>query len=414
MRFDIDSYTEVLDTITRNKTRSLLTGFGVFWGLFMLLFMMGFGDGIKSVLSENFAGFASNTCITVSRNTTMPYKGLKEGRYWRQQVGDLERLRAMVPELDVITPVVSVYSSSATFGELSADCSVKGLDPQYAQIETPSIKYGRYLNKVDMEYKRKVCVIGKKVYEDLFPDGDDPCGNFIKIGPVYYQIIGVDFNQGNISINGSADRTVAIPFPLAQQLYNRGDVIDLICMTGKPGTTMSTLEPTIREVMARGHSFDPADKDAMMLINTEQIFMLVDNIFKGVSILIWLIGLGTLLAGAIGVSNIMMVTVKERTIEIGIRRAIGATPKDILTQIMAESIALTLVSGMFSIIFSVMILSVGGILVSAAFDTSVSLQISFGLAVGATFLLIALGLLAGLAPALRAMGIKPVDAMRDE
>lgn len=414
MRFDIDSYTEVLDTITRNKTRSLLTGFGVFWGLFMLLFMMGFGDGIKSVLSETFEGFANNTCITVSSNTTMPYKGLKEGRYWRQQVGDIERLRAMVPELDVITPVVSVYSSNATFGELAADCSVKGLDPQYAKIETPSIKYGRYLNKVDMEYKRKVCVIGKKVYEDLFPDGGDPCGNFIKIGPVYYQIIGVDYNQGNISINGSADRTVAIPFPLAQQLYNRGDVVDLICMTGKSGTAMSEIEPKIREVMARGHSFDPEDKDAMMLINTEQIFMLVDNIFKGVSILIWLIGLGTLLAGAIGVSNIMMVTVKERTIEIGIRRAIGATPRDILTQIMAESIALTLVSGMFSIIFSVMILSVGGMLVSAAFESSVSLQISFGLAVGATVLLVVLGIIAGLAPALRAMGIKPVDAMRDE
>lgn len=414
MRFDLDSYTEVLDTITRNKTRSLLTGFGVFWGLFMLLFMMGTGDGVRKLLYENFEGFAMNTCIMVSNTTTMPYKGMKEGRYWQLEQNDLKRLPALIPELELVTPVVSMYNSSAIYGDLTSDCSVKGLLPEYSRIETPQIKYGRYINQVDVELKRKVCVIGKTVYKNLFSNGEDPCGKYIKIGPVYYQVVGVDFSSGNISINGSADKSISVPLPLAQQLYNRGKNVDLICMTAKEGVVMSSLEDRIREVMGRAHSFDPEDKDALVLVNTEQLFSLVDNIFKGINFLIWLIGLGTLLAGAIGVSNIMMVTVRERTTEIGIRRAIGATPRDVLTQIMAESVGLTFVSGMMSILFSVFVLYVGGIIGTNVWGSEVNLQISFGLAIGAIFLLMALGLLAGLAPALRAMEIKPVDAMRDE
>lgn len=410
MKFDLDSYHEILDTLTRNKSRSLLTGFGVFWGLFMLLFMLGGGNGVKELLAKNFEGFATNTTIIASDRTSKPYKGMKEGRWWSLQQKDVERLKTLVPELEVVTPMVSVWGGSAVNGVLTADCNIKGVAPEYSKVETPKMKYGRYLNSVDMEQNRKVCVIGERVYKDLFPDGGDPCGTFIQVGPCYYQIVGVDFNSGNISIQGSADRAVSIPLTLAQTLYHRGSDIDLLCMIGRPGVKMSDVEDRIRSVIAHEHMIDPTDEQAIFLLNTEELFAIVDNLFKGLDILIWLIGLGTLLAGAIGVSNIMMVTVKERTVEIGIRRAIGATPKDILGQVMAESVVLTLVAGMLSIMFTVLVL--------AAFEMGSGgeavFQIGFGTAVVAALLLAALGVAAGLAPASRAMSIKPVDAMRDE
>ena len=226
--------------------------------------------------------------------------------------------------------------------------------------------------------------------------------------------MGVDFSSGNISINGSADQTVSIPLPVAQKIFHRGNNIDMLCVTGKSGVRMSQLEDRMRQILARRHSFDPTDKQAVFIINTEQIFSIMDNLFTGLNFLIWLIGLGTILAGIIGVSNIMMVTVRERTTEIGIRRAIGATPKDILSQIIMESIALTLVAGSFGIVFSVLMLQLTQVIVNNMPNMSANFQIGFWTAIIAALLLTVLGVIAGLAPASRAMAIKPVDAMRDE
>lgn len=410
MRFDLDSYREITDSLLRNKRRSILTGFGIFWGLFMLLFMLGGGDGLKAMLEKNFEGFATNTTIIVSDLTSKPYKGFKEGRYWDLTIDDLDRLQMMVPELRDVTPVISRWGQNAVNGDNTANANVKGVDSKYARIEAPKLKYGRYINEIDVSHGRKVCVIGKRIYTSLFPDGGDPCGTFIKVGSIYFQVIGVDYNSSNISINGRADETIAIPIPVAQTLYRMGDRVSMICMTGKTGVQMSTMEDRIRTVMARQHQFDPEDEQALFVLNTEQMFAIMDNLFKGVNFLIWLVGLGTLLAGAIGVSNIMMVTVKERTTEIGIRRAIGATPSEVLSQILSESVALTIVSGLMSIVFTVMLLNGLETIVKDGTD----FQITFGTAVAASLFLVVLGAVAGLAPALRAMRIKPVDAMRDE
>ncbi len=410
MRFDLDSYREITDSLLRNKRRSILTGFGIFWGLFMLLFMLGGGDGLKAMLEKNFEGFATNTTIIVSDLTSKPYKGFKEGRYWDLTIDDLDRLQMMVPELRDVTPVISSWGQNAVNGDNTANANVKGVDSKYARIEAPKLKYGRYINEIDVSHGRKVCVIGKRIYTSLFPDGGDPCGTFIKVGSIYFQVIGVDYNSSNISINGRADETIAIPIPVAQTLYRMGDRVSMICMTGKTGVQMSTMEDRIRTVMARQHQFDPEDEQALFVLNTEQMFAIMDNLFKGVNFLIWLVGLGTLLAGAIGVSNIMMVTVKERTTEIGIRRAIGATPSEVLSQILSESVALTIVSGLMSIVFTVMLLNGLETIVKDGTD----FQITFGTAVAASLFLVVLGAVAGLAPALRAMRIKPVDAMRDE
>ena len=409
-RLDIDTFREIGDSLFRNKRRTLLTGFGIFWGLFMLLFLVGGGNGLKQMLSMNFEGFATNTIVIISSNTSKPWKGMKEGRYWQLDRKDVERLRTLVPELDVVAPLVSNWGQTATYKGNSSSVSIKGISGDYHKVEAPVLKYGRTISEADVEQERKVCVIGKRVYNDLFPEGDDPCGRYIQVGSVFLRIIGVDYSSGNISINGSASESVMMPFSVAAQLYKRGNTVDIICMTGKKGVKMSTLEGRIRSILSREHLFDPTDDQAVMVLNTEQLFSIVDNLFRGVNFLIWLVGIGTLLAGAVGVSNIMMVTVRERTVEIGIRRAIGAVPRDILSQIIWESVALTLAAGSAGIVFSVLILNV----VEALTKHQAAFQISFWTAILAALLLSVLGVLAGLAPALRAMKIKPVDAMRDE
>ena len=409
-RFDFDTFREIGDSLFRNRRRTILTGFGIFWGLFMLLFLVGGGTGLKQMLSANFEGFASNTMVLISSNTSKPYKGMKEGRFWQLNRKDVERLQLLMPELDVVAPIVSNWGQTAYYKGNTASPSIKGVSGNYHKIEAPVIKYGRTISDADVEQERKVCVVGKRIYNDLFPQGGDPCGEFVQVGSVFLQVIGVDFSTGNLSINGSAADALLVPFSVAAQLYQRGDKVDLICLTGKKGVKMSTLENRVRSIMAREHIFDPTDEQALMLLNTEQVFSIVDNLFRGVNFLIWLVGIGTLLAGAVGVSNIMMVTVRERTVEIGIRRAIGAVPRDILSQIIWESVALTLAAGSAGIVFSVLLLNV----VEALTKHQAAFQISFWTAILAALLLGVLGVLAGLAPALRAMKVKPVDAMRDE
>ena len=409
MRFDIDSLRETADSLTRNRRRTILTGFGVFWGLFMLLFMIGGGQGLKGLLEQNFGGFASNTIVLISSNTSKPYKGLPEGRYWEFTRTDIDRLKQMVPELDVVSPMISGWGSTVEYGEYSTSAAIKGVSADYCKIEQPKLRYGRYINQTDINMERKVCVIGRRVYQSLFPDGGDPCGKFVKYGDLYFRIVGVDMSSSNISINSNSSYSIIIPETLAATIYNRGNVVDIICVTAKGGIHTSVLEPRIRSIIARQHSFDPEDLEAMQILNTEEVFMLVDNLFRGLNFLIWLVGLGTLLAGCIGVSNIMMVTVKERTTEIGIRRAIGAMPGEILTQIIMESVALTLAAGTAGIVFAVFLLNIFQKIASDA-----QFLISFNTAIMAALLLAVLGAVAGLAPALRAMAVKPVDAMRDE
>ena len=414
MKIDIDTYREILDTLTRNKTQSLLTGFGVFWGVFMLVALIGGGAGLKELLSNNFAGFATNSAIVFAQPTTKPCDGFRKGREWNMEYKDVERLRAQVPELDVVSPVISMWQRTVVFGDKKTTASVKGLLPEYARVEEPSLYYGRYLNQMDMAQRRKVCVLGKKVYKSLFPGGGDPCGQLVRIDSMYFNVVGVDYSSGNMSINGSAEESVVVPLTLMQQAYNMGSEVHLICVTGKPGVTMSRITQHIRGVIARAHHVDPMDEKAVSVFNTEVMFGMVDSLFKGVNFLIWLVGIGTLLAGAIGVSNIMMVTVRERTTEIGIRRAIGATPRMILSQIVSESIVLTAVAGMSGILLAVIILQMLEVGNTTDGIASAHFQVGFWTALGAVALLSVLGVLAGLAPAARAMSIKPVDAMRDE
>ena len=289
--FDTDTFREILDSILRNRSRSLLTGFGVFWGVFMLMLLTGGGQGLKDLLVQNFEGFAQNTCIVATSATTKPYKGFKKGRTWDLEYADVDRLKAMVPELETVSPSVSLWGKSVTRDEnTSSRAVVKGARADYANIETPKIKYGRWLNDADNLQERKVCVIGKRVYEELFPEGGSPLGERISIDGSYYTVIGVDWRDSNgISINGSASDAVTIPINQARRAYNLGNTVHLLCFTAKEGITMSDVTPRVRDIIARQHYIDPTDEQAMFLLNTQLIFGIVDNLFKGINFLIWLI-----------------------------------------------------------------------------------------------------------------------------
>jgi len=414
MRIDIDRYREILDTITRNKARSFLTGFGVFWGIFMLVGLIGGGQGLQELLGNNFKGFATNSGIIFPQSTTKPYHGFRKGRSWDLTYRDIDRLKAQIPQLDLVTPMLSAWGSNASYKDKKVSCTFKGMRPDYVNIEAPQLYYGRYINEMDATQSRKVCVIGKKIYKTLFPEGGNPCGQRIRVDSAYYQVVGVDYAAGNMNINGNAQESITVPITLIQKAYNRGQNVDLLCMTAKPGESISKLSPRVKEVLAKAHDIHPDDEQAIIIINTEVMFGMMNSLFSGVNFLIWLVGIGTLLAGAIGVSNIMMVTVRERTTEIGIRRAIGATPRMILSQIISESIVLTAVAGMSGILFAVLILEMLEMANTSDGIVGAHFQISFWMAIGAVILLSILGILAGLAPAIRAMSIKPVDAMRDD
>lgn len=414
MRFDIDRFREIIDTLTRNKTRSFLTGFGVFWGVFMLVALLGGGQGLKELLQSNFEGFATNSAIIFAQPTTKPYAGFRKERQWNMVYNDVERLKRQVPELETVSPMLSHWGGNATHGDKKTECTMKGVMPDYRNVEAPLLFYGRFINDMDIQNNRKVCVIGKRVYKELFPGGGDPCGQRICVDNIYYDVVGVDYSAGNMNINGRSETSVVVPFTMMQKAYALGDNVHLMCVTAKPGITMSSITQKMRSVIAKAHQIDPTDEKAITVFNTEVMFGMLDNLFSGVNFLILLVGIGTLLAGAIGVSNIMMVTVRERTIEIGIRRAIGATPKNILGQIITESVILTAVAGMSGILFAVMILEMLELGNTTDGIVAAHFQVQFWTAVGATILLAVLGVLAGLAPAVRAMSIKPVDAMRDE
>ena len=417
MRIDSDQWSEIFDSLSRNKLRSFLTAFGIFWGILMLVLLMGGGRGLESMLGQVFTGFASNAGFVASMNTTKPYKGLKEGRSWSLDLKDIDRVKSSVPEVDVCTGTSNHWGSSAVKGDQSLSVSLSGIFPEYYEIDNPRIKVGRRLNDIDVMKNRKVCVVGARIVETLFPGKTDACGEKIQIDGITYTIVGQSGRSGDgISLNGNPLTTVEIPFTTLCRAYGRSDKIEMLCVTARKGFKMSEVQEKIGALVRNAHSVHPADKQAVLFINTEAVFTVMDDLFNGISILVWMIGLGTLLSGAIGVSNIMMVTVKERTTEIGIRRAIGATPTDILQQILSESMTLTLIAGLSGITFSVLILQLVEKIVHTNNDalSNATFQISFWLAIGASIIIALLGIAAGLGPAFRAMKIKPVDAMREE
>ena len=311
-QFDLDTWEEILVTITRNKTRSLLTAFGIFWGIFMLISLLGGAKGMQETLSLQFKGFATNSGFMGTNQTSKAYRGFQQGRYWDLENKDVERILRNVEGADVVTPTLARWGVNIVYNEQKISGTLKGLYPIYSQIEEPLITQGRYLNDMDVRDNRKVCIIGKQIYESLFPGGENPCGKYIEINGIYYQVIGVNMGTGNVSIQGNTETSVIIPFSTMQNNYNFGQKVQMIAYIARKGYAISEVEKDIARIVKQAHLIHPDDDQALVQLNAEVLFGMMDNLFSGIRILGWMVGLGTLLAGAIGVSNIMMVT-SERT-----------------------------------------------------------------------------------------------------
>jgi putative ABC transport system permease protein len=418
--FDVDRWVEIWVTITRNKTRSLLTSFGVFWGILMLVILLGSGNGLKNGIMKNVEGFSTNSAFFFSERTGEPYKGYKKGRYWQMRNRDLEAIQQRVKGVRYLSPMIMQWGgqNNVVKGQKSGTYNVRGVYSQYFQIETPNLLAGRLLNEIDMLDKRKVCVIGSSVREDLFGQEEDPIGQYIRVNGIYYQVVGViDPKAKGINIGGRVDQSIMTPFKTLQQTSNQGDKFWFLCATADNNYPCDKMVEDIKDVLRSQNEISPTDEQAISSITIAKQFETFELLFTGINALVWLVGIGTLLAGVIGVSNIMMVTVRERTREIGVRRAIGAKPIDIISQIMSESLLLTSIAGLLGLSTGVFLLDI----VNKALMNGNSEDVFFsdvgihiGTAVTATFILLISGLLAGLIPAWRAMQIKAIDAIREE
>lgn len=409
--FDIDNWKEITATLSRNKTRTFLTAFGIFWGTAMLSLLWGGSKGLQDVLSRNFAGLSANTAICFTNKTTMPYKGYAKGMVWSLTQTDIENVRNRVPEIDALSGVSS-RSTTAVYRDHSKATQVQGVEEQYTKIFTPVIYEGRFINESDEREMKKVCVIGKALANEIFGN-ESPVGKFIALNNIYYRIVGVAGQLSEVDMNGKIDEMFIIPHSTLRQTYNMGQNVDMFMLTAKRGYKPADLIPRIHRIIRANHPIHPEDKQALQFFDISEMFETVDNMFTGVDILVLFVGFSSLLAGIIGVGNIMWIIVKERTQEIGIRRALGAKPRDIIVQILSESVVLTTIAGIAGICFAVLVLSVVADQTTVGDDVP-RFQLSFthAMIILATFL--TLGTAAGIIPALKAMHIKPIEALNDK
>jgi putative ABC transport system permease protein len=421
--FDRDRWQEIYSTLSKNKVRTALTAFGVFWGIFMLVIMLGSGNGLKNGVTEGFKDFATNSFFTWTQRTSMPYKGFKEGRGFNYNNADIEAIIENVPEADIVAPRNQLGNyggnNNVNYGLKTGSFSIYGDYPEIFEIQSYAITEGRKLNYTDQKEKRKIAVIGQQVKKVLFGDSITPLGKNIEINGVFFQVVGV-FRSSQNSDRGEEDAsTIFVPFSTFQSAFNYGDIVGWFAITSKPEYKVSIIEDKVIALLKDRHSIHPDDRQAIGHFNLEKEFDKMNGLFTGIEVLVWVVGIGTLLAGVIGVSNIMLIIVRERTNEIGIRRAIGAPPSDIIGQIILESVVLTTLAGYTGLVLGIGILE----MVSQAIASStgpdntgmfMNPEISLPVALRALAILIVSGALAGLIPAFRAVKIKPVDALRAE
>jgi len=419
--FDFDGLKEIWQTIARNKTRSLLTAFGVFWGVFLLVVLSSTGNGFENGMMRQVEGVTPNTGLFFTGTTSEPYKGYQKGRSWSMNMSDLKAIKDNYPDIVAISPESSVWTSedkNVVFGNRSGSYTVKGVMPEYNYIMKSRILQGRFINDADIANHRKVCLLGKRAYEELFDKGEDPLGKMVRVNGLYFQVVGiVSTYNSSVQINGSPDESVVLPFTTMQQLFSKGEDINFFVMAASDNASISDLEEKVAQLLKQRHDIAPDDKTAVNSFNLEEVFKMFKGLFIGIHILIWIVGLGTLLSGIIGVSNIMLVTVKERTREIGVRRAIGAKPKSIIKQVLSESLLLTTLAGLVGLCLGVGIMAIVAMITSNMPSDNMMFQdpnMSFKAAVFATVIVILSGLLAGVLPAWRAIQIKAIDAIREE
>lgn len=418
--FDPDLWKEIVSALKQNRLRSFMTAFGVFWGIFMLIIMSGAGRALENGMLEGVKGFATNSAFFWTERTSKPHEGFQRGRRWEYKNEDIEYIRQNVREVEYLSPRLFGWSQTGdntVRGERSGTFNVYGDYPDYFKIDRWTPLQGRLLNEIDVLRKRKVCVIGERVLEVMFAPGENPIGEYLKLSGVYFQVVGVVHPETRINIGGGKkEETIILPFSTMQTTYNYGNVIHFFSVTAKPWSSVSKMEEKLKNVLKERHKIAPDDMQAVGSFNVEAEFRKFSALFLGIQILTWIVGIGTLMAGVIGVSNIMLVIIKERTQEIGIQRAIGATPGKIILHIVAESVFLTVMAGYIGLSLGVGLLELLNQFLESAGDEVFfrNPQVNLGIALSSLTVLVISGILAGLVPARRAIRVKPIEALRDE
>lgn len=417
--FDRDTWDEIFESISKNRTRTIITTIGVFWGIFIYIALAGSAKGLENGFEDAFSGRSKNSMGVWVQRTSIPYKGFEEGRFPVFKLADVDYLKNRIPEIQYIAPGLQAgaFTGSPPLvvrGIKSDFFNVFGNFPVYADISVVKIfDGGRYINDEDIKYERKVAVIGEGTQERLFDQGEDPIGKYIRINDVNFKIVGVTkFQQGS---GFGSDSDITIPYTTFAKLYNRGDEFGFMFIAGYDYVNPNYLEEVVMTNLKVLKNVSPKDDRAFGSFNIGSLFESIIKFTKGMVFLSLVVGIATIFAGVIGIGNIMLIAVKERTNELGIRRALGATPSEVKIQIVLESVFLTIIAGIIGIIVGALLLFMINLgtanLENFPFtNPTVPITIVFG----AFITMISLGTLIGLIPAERAVSIKPIEALREE
>jgi len=410
--FDWDKWQEIFETMKKNKLRTFLTGFSVAWGIFMLIILLGSGNGLENGVRKEFEGDATNTLWINPGQTSVAYKGLKAGRTIQFTNEDHDLVKKEIPHIDKISGRINVWQNNTiSYKKEYGNFDIIACHPGYGYYETLDVLSGRFINDDDIKDFRKVVIISIIVRDALFK-GEDPMGKFIHVSGIPFKVTGVFSDVG-----GDRDmQRVYVPLSTAQRIFNYGNKIANLSIVTKDIDVEESqaMAEKIRQTIAQSHKFDPTDQRAVGVWNNLEQFKQFLNLFASIRLFIWIIGIGTIIAGVVGVSNIMMIVVKERTQEIGIRKALGATPWSIVSLILLESVLITSFAGYIGLVMGVGLLE----LISPVFESSDTFfknpEVNISVALGATVVMIVSGMLAGFVPARKAARIQPIEALRYE
>lgn len=411
----IDALQEILYTLRQNKLRTALTAFGVFWGIFMLILLLGAGRGMQNGVIDSFADNALDTIIIWSGSTSVAYQGQGLGRHIGYTDDDIEAIRHNIDDLRFVTGANSMGQGTVVFENKTGFFDVYGIDEKYFQIrDQVPIPSGRTVNFLDEAQTRKVAVIGTTVRDRLFGENSNPVGSLIKVNNISLTVIGVFHDRNN---NGRDSERLFVPYSTFTKTFGRGNQVHVIWARPAAGADGFAVEQNILSLLKKRHNVSPDDKRAVQSFNFAEPAKMVKGMFIAINAFIWFVGLGTLMAGIVGISNIMIITVKERTREIGIRKALGATPFSIVSTLLLESILVTSVAGYLGLVLGVGIIELMAFAMEASgakMDFFQRPEVNFSVAVTALVLLVSVGAMAGFMPALRAAKIAPIEAMRSD
>ena len=410
--FDSDTWQEIYGSIRKNKLRTFITILGVWWGIFLLVALLGGARGIENGFNRLFGNFATNSVFVWTQSTDTPFKGFQKGRRFRLTFNDIDVLKSEYKkEIKFLAPR-SQTNNLIIKDFKSGNFRISGDYPVLDKIQKKSLIYGRFINMNDVLRESKVCVISEDIYKQLFEKNADPIGEYVKINNIGYQVVGVYEPPTTINFDGEA---AYIPFTTFQKVYNRADKIDWMMITANEGVDIKQMETDILLSLKNLHKVHPEDERAFGSVNLGNEIGKVTDFLTGMQFLTWFVGIATLIAGVFAIGNILLITVKERTKEIGIRRAIGATPIEIRRQVVLESVFLTTLAGMLGIFFGALILFAIDRLFGQEPDSPlVNPTVNIPIILIAFTILIVLGTLIGMIPAFMATIIKPIEALREE